>query len=260
MSTYNIKVTYIHHSCYTVETKDHLFIIDYFKGDLPKPSIDKKTVFISTHSHHDHFSKEIFEYGDFKNNLYILSNDIRELYKDENIIYLNNPEKKDNVDIATMKKIWGKDNVFFIDKDEKFTYHDIDFYTYGSTDKGISILVDLPYLTFYHAGDLNDWIWPDDTEEERKKMEKDFRDEVDKIQVDQLDLAFFPVDPRLEGNYDKGVSYFLETISPEILFPMHMWGNLEFSKKFKEDYLNVYTDIKEIDYDGQQFNITMEIE
>lgn len=260
MNRFEIKVTFINHSCFTIETKDYLFVIDYFKGELPSPIVGKKTIFIATHSHHDHFSKKIFEYGDFKNNIYILSKDIMELTKNENIIYLNNPNNKEDIDIDTIKKLWGKDNVFFMDKDEKFTYHDIDFYSYGSTDKGISILVELPYLTFFHAGDLNDWEWPEDTELERKKMKEDFRKEIDKIQTEQVDLAFFPIDPRLKEDYDLGVSYFLDRISPEVLFPMHMWDRLKFSDKFKEDYINIYTDIKEIDYDGQEFYITMEVE
>lgn len=259
MEKFEIKVTYINHSCFSIETKNYLFIIDYFKGDLPKPIIGKKTIFIVTHSHNDHFSKKIFEYGNFKDNIYILSKDIIELYKNENIIYLDSPNNKD-VDINTMKKIWKKDNVFILDKDEKFSYHDVDFYTYGSTDRGFSILVELPYLTFFHAGDLNDWEWPEDTDLERKQMKNDFRQEIDKIQTDQLDLAFFPIDPRLKEDYDLGVSYFLDVLSPEILFPMHMWDNLEFSKKFKDDYDDIYTEIKEIDFDGQEFYITIEVE
>lgn len=260
MSQYNIQIKYIYHSCYSIETEDYLFIIDYFKGKLPKPNKNKKTIFISTHSHSDHFSKKIFEYGDFENNLYILSSDIKELYKNDNIIYLDNPKNSNNVDIDTMKIFRGKENVIFINKDKDFSYDDIDFYSYGSTDKGISILVDLPYLTFFHAGDLNNWIWPEDTKEEKIQMEKDFRKEVDKIQVDQLDIAFFPIDPRLKENYDKGVTYFLDKVTPEILFPMHLWDNLEFSKKFKDDYSGIYTDIYELDHSGQVFNITMDME
>ncbi|WP_100065387.1 MBL fold metallo-hydrolase [Miniphocaeibacter massiliensis] len=260
MEKFDINVTYIHHSCFTIETKDYLFIIDYYKGDLPKPILGKKTIFIATHSHKDHFSKKIFDYGNFKENIYILSKDIVELYKDENIIYLNNPNSDNNVDIDTMKKLWGQDNVFILDKDEKFTYHDIDFYAYGSTDRGISILIELPYLTFYHAGDLNEWTWPEDSVDEKEKMRKDFRKEVDKINSEQVDVAFFPVDPRLKENYDKGVSYFLETVSPEMLFPMHLWGKFEFSKKLKEEYSDIYTEIKEIHHDNEEFNITMEVD
>ena len=260
MEKFNIKVTYIHHSCFTVETKDYLFIIDYFKGDLPNPILDKKTIFIATHSHKDHFSRKIFEYGNMKDNIYILSKDIVELFKDENIIYLNNPNGSSEIDVNTMKKLWGQDNVFIIDENEKFTYHNIDFYAYGSTDKGISILVELPYVTFYHAGGLNEWIWSEDSKEDREKMKKDFRKEVDKINPEQVDFAFFPVDPRLKENYDKGISYFLDTVSPEMLFPMHLWNELDFSKKFKEEYKDVYTEIKEIHHDNEEFNITIEID
>lgn len=260
METFDIIIKFIKHSCFTIETKDYFFIIDYFEGKLPNPRKGKKTVFIATHSHNDHFSKDIFKYGDFDDNIYILSKDIMELYKDENIIYLNNPVDSKDVDIDTLKKFWKKDNVFFLDENDSLLYHDIEFFTYGSTDKGFSILVELPYVNFYHAGDLNDWVWPNDTEEEKKKMKEDFRREVDKIQTDQVDIAFFPVDPRLKENYSLGVSYFLEQVSPEVLFPMHMWGDISFSKKFKNDYKDVYTEIKEIDHEGEEFFITMEVE
>lgn len=245
-----IKITFVHHSCFTIETDKFFFIIDYFKGELPKPKEDKETIFLVTHSHSDHFSKEIFNYGDFKKNVYILSEDLKELPKEDKVIYLKS-------DIEEKKKIFSEPNIFFMKPDEKLSYHNIDFYTFGSTDKGVSYLIELPFMTIFHAGDLNNWVWSEDSQIEREKMKRDFEREINKIHTD-IDVSFFPVDPRLKENYDLGVSYFLEEIVPDYVFPMHLWNDFEFSKKFKEDYKDSYSSIFEIEKDGQSFEIYIE--
>ncbi|MDO5018379.1 MAG: MBL fold metallo-hydrolase [Lagierella massiliensis] len=250
-----IIVNFIHHSCFTIETDKTFFIIDYFKGDLPKPKKDKETIFLVSHSHKDHFSKEIFNYGNFNDNIYILSDDLRKLSKEDKIIYLKDEE---NDSLLEKKKIFSPTNVFCMKVNEKLSYHNIDFYTFGSTDRGVSFLVELPFMTFFHAGDLNNWVWEEDTDIEREKMKRDFQREINKINT-KVDVSFFPIDPRLKENYDLGVSYFIDRISPDYLFPMHLWNDLEFSKKFKEDYKNSYTNIFEIKEDGQSFEIEIEL-
>lgn len=251
-----VKITFVHHSCFTIETEEVLFIIDYFKKELPKPPKDKKTIFLVTHGHEDHFSKEIFNYGNFKQNTYILSEDLKELQKEDKIIYLID-ETEENKQLQTKKKLFCSSNIFTMKPEEKFTYHNINFYTFGSTDKGVSFLVELPFMTFFHAGDLNNWVWPEDSELEREQMKRDFQKEIDKIHT-KVDVAFFPVDPRLKENYDLGVSYLIKKIAPDYLFPMHMWNDFEFSKKFKEDFKDSYSQIFEIKKDGEVFELEIE--
>ena len=80
-----IKIKFIYHSCYTMEFEDYILIFDYFQGELPKNPKNKKLIFISTHSHYDHFTKKILEIGNPEENIYILSSDIQDLLQKDNI-------------------------------------------------------------------------------------------------------------------------------------------------------------------------------
>ena len=56
-----MKITYIGHSGFLVETKDCYYLFDYYKGDLPTLKPDKPMVVFCSHFHHDHFNPEIFD-------------------------------------------------------------------------------------------------------------------------------------------------------------------------------------------------------
>lgn len=221
-------VEYIHHSGYAVETEKHLIIFDYFKGDLPKS--DKPTLVIATHGHKDHFNKDILKLeGDVK---ILLSSDIKSEYNLE-----------------------PQSNMFFIEPNTKRFIGDFQVETFGSTDAGISVYVTVDNLGIFHAGDLNLWIWEEDTPNERLKMTRDFKAEIAKIRLKSIDIAMFPVDPRLGSYSDSGVSYFLDAVKPTNLFPMHFWGDLSTAKKLKDDYKSEKTTIHLVENDNQKFEL-----
>ena len=74
-----MKVTYIHHSCFLVETDRFYYLFDYEKGRLPEMNTEKPIFVLSSHSHKDHYNSEIFsilaDLG-MKNVRAILSDDI----------------------------------------------------------------------------------------------------------------------------------------------------------------------------------------
>lgn len=252
-----IKIKFIYHSCYTMEFEDYILIFDYFQGELPKNPKNKKLIFISTHSHYDHFTKKILEIGNPEENIYILSSDIQDLLQKDNIIYLEDKEK--DLDIATHKFLRNNDNVYFVKPDEVIDIEDFTVKTFGSTDQGISFTLSLDYLTIFYAGDLNNWIWPEDSPEERKQMEEDFLKEILKID-EEVDIAFFPIDPRLKDYYDKGASLFLEHIEPQMIFPLHFKDDCAFTQKFYRDYNEKYnTEIRVINNLGDEFIILLDI-
>ncbi len=219
-------VEYIHHSGYAVETEKHMIIFDYFKGNLPIS--DKPTLVIATHGHEDHFNKEILKLeGNVK---ILLSSDIKEDYKLE-----------------------PQSNMFFIQPNQKRFIGDFQVETFGSTDRGISVFVSVDNLGIFHAGDLNLWIWEEDTKEERLQMTKEFKDEIAKIRLKSIDIAMFPVDPRLGSYADSGVSYFLDAVRPAHLFPMHFWGDLSTAKKLKDEYKSEKTTVHLVENDNQKF-------
>ena len=72
-----MKVTYIHHSSFLVETDENYFLFDYFEGELPEFKEDKPLLVFASHRHGDHFSPVIFELaGKHKKTGFVLSDDI----------------------------------------------------------------------------------------------------------------------------------------------------------------------------------------
>ena len=65
---YNMRVTYIYHSCYLIEFGSFSVIFDYYKdairedgtiGSTITSSERRRTLRVVTHSHSDHFNPEI---------------------------------------------------------------------------------------------------------------------------------------------------------------------------------------------------------
>ncbi|WP_294784585.1 MBL fold metallo-hydrolase [uncultured Eubacterium sp.] len=56
-----MKITYINHSGFLVETKGCYYIFDYYKGKLPSLDKKKEVIVFCSHFHEDHFNQEIFE-------------------------------------------------------------------------------------------------------------------------------------------------------------------------------------------------------
>lgn len=235
-------VTHIHHSCYTVSFGDYFFVFDYYKGDLHLPK-NKKVVFVATHGHHDHFSKSILKMKGVNDSLYLLSSDIRDLDKEDNIIYLKQGGESD---IECLKTLYSSPSVTFLDPDNHYTIDDMSIYTFGSTDRGISILIKVGGISIFHSGDLNFWAWESNTPEVMLKEEEDMNNELKKIATHHIDVGFFPVDPRLGKNYYKGPEAFIETCHPQIFFPLHMMDDFAITLKFREHMKGSRTEVRPI--------------
>lgn len=205
MNKLNVSIEHIFHSCFTVETENFFLVFDYYKGDISLK--DKKTIVFATHSHGDHFNPSILEWKNSLNDIrYVLSSDID--VKDEN------------------KRIYSMAPY------EKLQLEDINIKSFGSTDIGVSFLVCIDNINIFHAGDLNWWYWEEDTDEEKLDMEKAFKEEVSKIKDFHIDIAFFPVDPRLESAFSLGGEYFINKVSPKYFIPMHFGDKFNATKDF----------------------------
>lgn len=231
-----IVVTYIYHSCYTVEIGDYFLIFDYYKGKIDIPD-DKKVIFIASHGHSDHYTSEILKLPKMDSYTYILSSDIGQLETEDNIIYI----KDNKLGIDQLKSLYNSNNVYFVKKDQyrEISFNDgtrITLKTLGSTDLGISILLYVEGISIFHAGDLNFWAWPDNDE---KTMEDEYNQlmvEIEKIKMNDIDISFFPVDYRLEENYYKGGEIFINEVKPQIMFPLHSGGHEEITLDFARDH------------------------
>ncbi|OPJ56384.1 MBL fold metallo-hydrolase [Alkalithermobacter paradoxus] len=207
-----VKINYICNSGFKVRIKDSLFIFDYYKDEINvidiNELIESKSIFVFvSHSHYDHFNEEIFNWKKYNNNIhYILSSDIK--IKEEGYYYLN-PYSELQIENIKVK-------------------------TYGSTDEGVSFLVNVHDLNIFHAGDLNLWYWKEDTEENKNYAKDWFEKEIDNILGEDIDIAFFPVDPRLEEYAMCGGKYFIEKLRPKVFIPMHFGENFGITSEFKD--------------------------
>lgn len=206
-----MKLTYIYHSCYLFEGVSADVLIDFYEDSSSIDGIIQRKIkdalkplyILSTHSHHDHFNSQILSWKKERGNIiYIFSKEIL----DSGLI------KNQNVDFI------------YLDKLETYVDKFVEIMAFGSTDIGSSFLLKLEEKLIFHAGDLNNWHWNEEsTEEESLEYEQNYLNELDILvsETDTLDLAMLPIDPRLGQDYAKGTIQFLERINTKLVAPMH---------------------------------------
>ena len=218
-------VYYIYHSAFVIELEKSILIFDFYK--FPNNKINKKEEFFNrfikrtdkkvyvfaTHSHPDHFNKEILTWLEINENIkYILSDDIRR-HKHKNF--------------------------YFTKENDSFELDNLKINTFGSTDLGSSFYVNTEDKNIFHSGDLHFWHWEDDTLEEEKVMYAAYMFQLEKIKkLDRIDIAFVPVDPRLGVNTLEGVELFYKILKPRIIIPMHFSDDYSQMKNFIEKFKN----------------------
>ena len=69
-------------------------------------------------------------------------------------------------------------------------------------------------------------------------MRRDYQAEIGTIEGEHIDLAFVPLDPRLEEAYGWGIDYFMRHTETIRLFPMHLWGGYKTIPRFIADPLS----------------------
>lgn len=217
-------IQYIYHSGFTVKTKNTFIVFDYYKGKIDLENI--KTYVFASHGHGDHYNSEILDWKKHKEDIsYIFSSDITLDHEDKDI-YTLAPYKILHLNNMTIE-------------------------TYGSTDLGVSFLINVDGISIFFAGDLNWWYWDDDSEEEKLSMKRAFKKEIQKIKGKKVDIAFFPVDPRLSEYYYLGGEHFINEIKPKFFIPMHFGDNSYITKEFIHKMDNSYTHIVEINKENQ---------
>ncbi len=198
-----MKISYINHSGFLIETKTAIYIFDYFKGMLPHFDSSKPVTVFSSHGHHDHYNPDIFKILRFSgagNVIGVLSDDI--------------PKEKLPPDTDMLVVHGGRD--YTLPRGEKVQ-------TFFSTDEGVAFLLETDEGVIFHAGDLNDWRWEGESDQYNHEMKTKFRNEIEKLRGRFIDHAFVPLDPRQEGYCGAGLLYFLENVRADNVYPMHYW-------------------------------------
>ena len=241
-----MRLVYIYHSGFALEADGFSILIDYFKDSDPDPAkgyvrseLLKRagTLYIlASHFHPDHFHSEVLKWKEQKPDIkYIFSKDIlkRRRAKADDAIYLKKGDAYQD-ELLTIK-------------------------AFGSTDVGISFLIETEGRRIFHAGDLNNWHWSEEsTEAEIRKANGDFLAEVKylKEKAPKIDLALFPVDRRMGKDYMKGAKQFIEQIKTTIFVPMHFSEDYEGGNALRSFAENAGCRFISITRRGESFEIT----
>lgn len=197
--------TYLGHSGFLVEIGDVQLVFDYLGEGLDEARLKNAWVFIS-HAHGDHCSKAalgLIERGLARG---VVSFDV---------------EKKGP---------WRT-----VRPGDRIDAGGIGVWAFRSTDQGVSFLVDARGVRVFHAGDLNDWHWrAESTAEEVAEAFRDYDRALSEIEGERVDVAMFPVDPRMGEGYDDGAILFARRIKPSVLIPMHFWDKPEAARTFSQ--------------------------
>ncbi|OQB24275.1 MAG: Beta-lactamase superfamily domain protein [Firmicutes bacterium ADurb.Bin182] len=183
--------------CYNPESNPWLF-------DRAK-NAKRVTMFVS-HSHRDHYSPKIARFSNVCSPCFVLSDDVSKL--------------------SGSKPVKSGDSL---------CVNGLDILVFGSTDIGVSFYVRHPAASLFHAGDLNNWHWMDESEPyEVEKAEKDFMTIIKDIaeKAGRIGAAFFPADPRMGTDFYKGAVQFARLLRPDVLIPMHFRESFELPESF----------------------------
>ena len=223
-------LTYIFHSGFVLETEQSILVFDYWldpSGVMDSVIQSEKPMYVfSSHFHEDHFTKEIFEWKKQREGVtYILSKDI----------YKHRRASKEDADVWLAKGgIWSDDT--------------ISVWALGSTDSGVSWIVETEDKRIFHAGDLNNWyakfLSDDNPDQERYSFEmeevfnpiaheKQFLGELKDIRkvADSFDVVMFPIDGRVGNGYTLGARQFIERFKVGLFVPMHFTTGFEPSEQ-----------------------------
>ena len=239
-----MKLTYVFHICFAIENEKFTILIDYYKDALNRDGekivhtylLNRPGRFyvLSTHSHPDHFNAEVFTWKEKRKDItYILSKDILETGKVK------------------------KEEAYFLDKFDIYEDEYLRVQAFGSTDIGVSFLIETAGKKVFHAGDLNNWHWKEEsTPEESRQYQAAYMKELDKLakNTERLDVAMFPVDQRLGKEYMLGAQQFVDKIKVHIFVPMHFRKAYAQANAFKKYANSKGTYFFEITHEGESID------
>ena len=239
-----LKVTHYYHSGFSVEYGDVLLIFDYWRGEHQELQPDReitpemlagysKVFVMISHEHVDHFDPVVYDWRDITDVTYIVSYDMP---------------------VGTRGKRMSPGEKYVMTPD-------ITLYAYGSTDLGVSYLVDIDGFRIFHAGDLNFWHWRDEsTASEIEEAEEEYIREIEPLKTAGIDVAMFPVDPRQGTMYEAGANYFILTVKPRLMIPMHYFHRTDIAQEYSRQNRTRATEILAMPGFGDMICLTLDDE
>lgn len=249
-----MKITHIYHSAFLAVMEHSALLFDWYKGSLPEIPKDKKLYVFCSHSHEDHYSPKIWDLQKTCPDVtYILDEGIADAAEHpEADLVIVRPHETYTVPA-------GGDGPAALR-----------IITLESTDMGVAFYIETEGRRIYHAGDLNVWFWNDEPMEDNIASEKKCREEMqylaDCIRREHpqaggtgpdgtpqlLDIAFVPLDFRLEEHAPRCIASFMEILGAKHVFPMHYWGRgAQVREYLKDARIEKYSDLLCFDNDKE---------
>ena len=232
------KVNYLGHSGFAIDFDGDVVIVDYHsrqftnKWSIPlpnNPSTYRSITVLVTHGHQDHYNPKIFTWLRERPNIsYVIAADARQQVE----ATLKSMEKKG------FDFIGGAPKITYMKKSDKAIVNSHRIMAFGSTDEGISFHIFSNNMSVFHAGDLNYWHWADESTEEDVRVAKEaFLMELAYIrnEISDLDIAFFPTDPRMGTDFYRGAVWFGKEMTPCWLIPMHYPRDYDLPYEIEEE-------------------------
>ena len=215
-----MNVTYIHHSGFLIETETAYYLIDYYQGSIPALNPGKPVLVLASHKHHDHYQKSVFSA--------LKDLGMRHIYA---VLSRDIPSGARPEDVPCTCVSAGKR--YELPQGQELV-------TFRSTDLDVAFLIRDGKDLIYHAGDLNDWVWTEESPDNNRQMTFKYRKQIDLLAKEldgrTLDAAFVVLDPRQERDYDRGMLYFLRNIPCDCVYPMHYWEQPEVIPRFLREH------------------------
>ena len=234
-------ITHYFHSGFSVSGEDILLIFDYWRGEEGEVSGDLEitpealqryrsvVVFIS-HEHIDHMDPVVFTWKDLPNISYVVSSDMP---------------------VGTRGKRMAPGDTYS-------PAEGVDITAFDSTDLGVSFLVNFQGLKVFHAGDLNFWHWREEsTMHEIEEADSEFRKAVAPISKEKIDVAFFPLDPRQGTMFEAGANYFVMSVKPRIMIPMHYFHRADIALDYSRTASSRSTEVIAMPLYGDRLQLDM---
>ena len=240
-----MKVTYIGHSGFLLEASNAYFLFDYYEGDIPEMNREYPLVVFISHKHADHYNPAIFELAKKYPYIYfVVSKDVPVKWKIQE--YLAQDVALENKVLVVRK---NTETELMLHGQAK----PLKIITLKSTDEGVAYLLEYGGKKYYHAGDLNLWIWAGETKQYNDNMSIKYFRELEKLKGMEIEAAFVPLDPRQEQDAFAGMESFLEYTKTKKVFPMHFWGKSVIIEAFLRKHPEYEEQIVKVEKSGQMF-------
>jgi len=197
---------YCGHAGWTVLTRDHVLIFDYWERNRqadepglacgcirPEELEGREVVVFVSHGHGDHWWPGVMEW--------------RSQLDDITYVFGFQPENVEGYE--------------FVEPREQYRFGDVKVTTTRSTDAGVGFVVDVDDVTVFHAGDHHN---------RAPEIDGIYREDIDWLAAAGVspDLVFLPISGCGFGDLvpvHAGVDYTLKTLKPAVFSPMHGGDN-----------------------------------